>query len=332
MSDQQNLSFGFPDFSPEKALARRADLEGAVARLRERCADPNSPIREIRHQPARPAQCVPMPASVDARLKAAFEREGIDAALHSPGRGIRDRRAGQERGGRHADRERQDALLQPSGTEPAARRARGAGDVPVSDQGAGDGPAPRVPDARSKRSGADIRAFTYDGDTPQDARRAIRERASVVLTNPDMLHAGILPHHTQAGRSASSGCGTSCWTSCTTIAASTAATWRTCCGGCKRICEFYGSTPQFICSLGHHRQSQGTGRGADRRAVRAGGPQRRPQRREVLRLLQPAGGEPHSSASGAATCTRPGGWRSSFWTTGSRRWCSRTTGWPPRSW
>src|SRR5213082_2390826 len=46
-------------------------------------------------------------------------------------------------------------------------------------------------------SGSEIRAFTYDGDTPQDARKAIRERANVVFTNPDMLHAGILPHDTK---------------------------------------------------------------------------------------------------------------------------------------
>ena len=39
--------------------------------------------------------------------------------------------------------------------------------------------------------------FTYDGDTPQDARKAIRERGHIVLTNPDMLHTGILPHHTK---------------------------------------------------------------------------------------------------------------------------------------
>src|ERR1700684_1156411 len=39
--------------------------------------------------------------------------------------------------------------------------------------------------------------FTYDGDTPSDARRAIRERGHVILTNPDMLHTGILPHHTK---------------------------------------------------------------------------------------------------------------------------------------
>ena len=39
--------------------------------------------------------------------------------------------------------------------------------------------------------------FTYDGDTPSDARKAIREQGHIVLSNPDMLHTGILPHHTR---------------------------------------------------------------------------------------------------------------------------------------
>ncbi|MBK7857350.1 MAG: DEAD/DEAH box helicase [Archangiaceae bacterium] len=43
-------------------------------------------------------------------------------------------------------------------------------------------------------------AITFDGDTPQDARRAARERAGIVLTNPDMLHSGVLPHHTNWAR------------------------------------------------------------------------------------------------------------------------------------
>jgi DEAD/DEAH box helicase domain-containing protein len=43
-------------------------------------------------------------------------------------------------------------------------------------------------------------AVVYDGDTPNDARRAARERAGVVITNPDMLHTGILPHHTSWAR------------------------------------------------------------------------------------------------------------------------------------
>ncbi len=45
-----------------------------------------------------------------------------------------------------------------------------------------------------------IRANTYDGDTPADARRAVREHADIVVSNPDMLHQAILPHHTRWSR------------------------------------------------------------------------------------------------------------------------------------
>ncbi len=45
-----------------------------------------------------------------------------------------------------------------------------------------------------------IAIVTYDGDTPGDARRAAREKSQVVVTNPDMLHSGILPHHTAWAR------------------------------------------------------------------------------------------------------------------------------------
>ena len=52
-----------------------------------------------------------------------------------------------------------------------------------------------------RASGLDGRGVVvYDGDTPGDARRAARERTGIVLTNPDMLHAGILPHHTAWAR------------------------------------------------------------------------------------------------------------------------------------
>jgi DEAD/DEAH box helicase domain-containing protein len=46
-----------------------------------------------------------------------------------------------------------------------------------------------------KDAGLDHGAVTFDGDTPADARRAARERSGVILSNPDMLHAGVLPHH-----------------------------------------------------------------------------------------------------------------------------------------
>ena len=41
-----------------------------------------------------------------------------------------------------------------------------------------------------------VRAATYDGDTPAEARPAIRATARLVISNPDMLHTGVLPHHT----------------------------------------------------------------------------------------------------------------------------------------
>ncbi len=43
----------------------------------------------------------------------------------------------------------------------------------------------------------DIKTYTYDGDTPQTARRLVRSAGHIVVTNPDMIHAGILPHHTK---------------------------------------------------------------------------------------------------------------------------------------
>ena len=51
-----------------------------------------------------------------------------------------------------------------------------------------------------KASGVATGAVVYDGDTPGDARRAAREKSGVILTNPDMLHTGILPHHTAWAR------------------------------------------------------------------------------------------------------------------------------------
>ena len=43
----------------------------------------------------------------------------------------------------------------------------------------------------------DVKTFTYDGDTPAAARRQVRQAGHIVVTNPDMLHSGILPHHTK---------------------------------------------------------------------------------------------------------------------------------------
>lgn len=88
--------------------------------------------------------------------------------------------------------------------------------------------------------------FTYDGDTPADARRAIREKGHVVLTNPDMMHTGILPHHTRWTR---------LFENLRYIVIDELHTYRGVFGShlcnvlrrLRRIANFYGSDPQFIC-------------------------------------------------------------------------------------
>ena len=72
-----------------------------------------------------------------------------------------------------------------------------AGAVPVPDQGARPGPGGRVRRAVARRPGCRSSPSTYDGDTPAPIRSAIRAAGQVVVTNPDMLHSAILPHHTK---------------------------------------------------------------------------------------------------------------------------------------
>ncbi|MEE2829281.1 MAG: DEAD/DEAH box helicase [Myxococcota bacterium] len=92
-----------------------------------------------------------------------------------------------------------------------------------------------------------VRTFTYDGDTPADARTAVRTRGHVIVTNPDMLHAGILPNHPR-------------WRTVLQdlryIVVDEMHTYRGVFGShvanvlrrLLRLCAFYGSRPRFICS------------------------------------------------------------------------------------
>jgi DEAD/DEAH box helicase domain-containing protein len=91
----------------------------------------------------------------------------------------------------------------------------------------------------------DMRMFTYDGDTPQDARRSVRARANLVLTNPDMLHSGILPHHTKW---------VNLFQNLRYVVIDELHAYRGVFGShlanvlrrLKRICRHYGASPQFI--------------------------------------------------------------------------------------
>ncbi|HEY3045071.1 MAG TPA: DEAD/DEAH box helicase [Vicinamibacterales bacterium] len=96
-------------------------------------------------------------------------------------------------------------------------------------------------------SGEQIGVFTYDGDTPQDARRTIRARAHLVLSNPDMLHSGILPHHPRWAK---------LFENLRYVIVDELHAYRGVFGShlcnvlrrLQRICRHYGSNPVFLCS------------------------------------------------------------------------------------
>jgi DEAD/DEAH box helicase domain-containing protein len=93
----------------------------------------------------------------------------------------------------------------------------------------------------------DLRVDTYDGDTSPGRRTAIREGGHIVMTNPDMLHAGLLPHHTRWRR---------LFSSLDFVVIDELHMYRGLFGSqvanvirrLKRICAFYGSSPTFICT------------------------------------------------------------------------------------
>jgi len=93
----------------------------------------------------------------------------------------------------------------------------------------------------------ELRTFTYDGDTPPGARSALRQSGQVVLTNPDMLHTGILPHHTSWVR---------LFKGLRFVVLDELHTYRGVFGShvanvlrrLDRICAFYGANPTYICS------------------------------------------------------------------------------------
>lgn len=92
----------------------------------------------------------------------------------------------------------------------------------------------------------DIKTYTYDGDTPDDVRQAIRKHGHVVVTNPDMLHTGMLPHHTKWQK---------LFANLEYVVIDELHIYRGVFGShmtnvirrLTRICRFYGQDPLFIC-------------------------------------------------------------------------------------
>src|SRR6266849_6763627 len=88
-----NSLLGFPEPAQERILARREGLAGAIARFEEWMADPDSPVRAIRHQPARSGCFADFPEALAPTLRQALVSRGIrqlyshqaEAFAHSSG-------------------------------------------------------------------------------------------------------------------------------------------------------------------------------------------------------------------------------------------------------
>ena len=99
----------------------------------------------------------------------------------------------------------------------------------------------------TKACDAGIKVFTYDGDTPPATRRALRDAGHIIVSNPDMMHAGILPHHTSWIR---------LFENLKYVVIDELHQYRGVFGShmanvlrrLRRICAFYGSKPVFLCS------------------------------------------------------------------------------------
>ncbi len=187
-------------------LAIRSGREGALqaalerlspGQLPDRADTPDLHVTAVRRLPAVSAQMVPFPEALDARLRQALESRGIARLYTHQAESIDHALAG-----RHM-----------VVTTPTASGKTLCYNAPVLHSILQD-PSSRAlylfptkalaQDQLAELQGLcetlaavsdPIGVFTYDGDTPQDARRTIRSRAHLVLSNPDMLHSGILPHH-----------------------------------------------------------------------------------------------------------------------------------------
>jgi DEAD/DEAH box helicase domain-containing protein len=232
--------------SASTALQPPGTIETAVARFREWMQQDGCPIRAIRREPAREARYGAMPDSLEVPLQTALAAKSIHQLYTHQAEAVEHALAGRN----------------VVAVTPTASGKTLCYNLPVLQTLLKD-PTARAfylfptkalaedqrheLDSLTKQLPAGVSCHTYDGDTPQDARRAIRERANIVLTNPDMLHTGILPHHTKWAK---------CFENLRYFVIDELHFYRGVYGShlaniihrLRRICNFYGSNPVFICS------------------------------------------------------------------------------------
>jgi DEAD/DEAH box helicase domain-containing protein len=229
-------------------------LDAALERIGGRDVDrPDTPdlhVTAVRRLPAVSAQFAPFPAALDPRLVGALASRGVDQLYTHQAEAIEHALAG-----RHTvvitptasgktlcyNAPVLDAILKDSSSRalylfPTKALAQ--------DQLAELQAMCETIDASTSEK---IGVFTYDGDTPQDARRTIRSRAQLVLSNPDMVHSGILPHHPRWAK---------LFENLRYVIIDELHAYRGVFGShlcnvlrrLRRICAHYGSHPVFLCS------------------------------------------------------------------------------------
>ncbi len=170
----------------------RPGMDAVIAHLERRFPGRITGRRLIEAQPARHAD---MPADVDTRIAQALEGRGI-ARLYSHQREAWDNL----RAGKHT------VVVTPTASGktlcynlPVLQSVLEANAKALYLFPTKALSQDQVAELMELNRGGDlgVRAYTFDGDTPGDARKAVRTRGDIVVSNPDMLHQGILPHHTK---------------------------------------------------------------------------------------------------------------------------------------
>ena len=309
------------------ALLDAPTTDSLLATVAARAGDPG--LVHVERLPARDARHSrterPIHAAVDERLR---ERAIGDLWSHQA-RGDRPHPGRSLHRHRHRDGIGQVALL-PGADRRGGDRPRRAGHAPCScsHQGPRPGPAARG-HVRSGSPGWSPPPTTATRRPTSGPGRAATP--TCVLSNPDMVHGGLLPHHA-AGPRSSCACATSSWTSSTCCAACSAPTSPTCCDGCAEWRRCYGAEPTFVfCSA--------TIGQPGRLAVRAVRPRRRRGRRRRLaarradgRALEPAARVRRRRLLRCHPTPSPRTSSASWSGRGIARWRSAGAAGAPRSW
>jgi DEAD/DEAH box helicase domain-containing protein len=247
------------ELTTTETRVRRPGRDGALdaaldrlvpGRVPDRPDNPDGHVTAVRRMAAFPAQTAPFPETLDRRLTQALESRGINQLYTHQAEAIDHALAG-----------RNAVVITPTASgktlcynapvlhailqDPSSRALYLFPTKALAQDQLAE--LQTLSEHIGEATGEQIGVYTYDGDTPQDARRSIRSRAHLVLSNPDMVHSGILPHHPKWAK---------LFENLRYVVIDELHAYRGVFGShlcnvlrrLRRICHHYGSNPVFLCS------------------------------------------------------------------------------------